>query len=173
VYRAGQQMQLLDPKKVTLYKEAQKTEGLCLTVVDADGKVQGEYTDVRVYQMFPLTRPQELITICDKEENELGVIANVAELEDASRVVLDEELQMNYFIPKIERILQIKEEFGVIRWQVDTDKGPRFFEVQSRHDIRSLGGGRFIVRDMDGNRYDIRNIAELDAESRSLLELEV
>jgi hypothetical protein len=173
VYRAGQQMQLLDPKKVTLYKEAQKTEGLCLTVVDADGKVQGEYTDVRVYQMFPLTRPQELITICDKEENELGVIANVAELEDASRVVLDEELQMNYFIPKIERILQIKEEFGVIRWQVDTDKGPRSFEVQSRHDIRSLGGGRFIVRDMDGNRYDIRNIAELDAESRSLLELEV
>ncbi|HHT25630.1 MAG TPA: DUF1854 domain-containing protein [Firmicutes bacterium] len=173
MYRAGQQMQLLDPKTLKLYKEAQKTEGLCLMVQGSDGTVQGEYTDVRVHQMFPLTRPNELITICDKDDNELGVIANLAELEGESLAVLSEELELNYFIPKIRKILEIKEEFGVIRWRVETDKGPRSFEVRSRHDIRSLGGGRFIVRDMDGNRYDISNMSALDAESRSLLELEV
>lgn len=135
------------------------------------GNVQ--YSDVTVHRMFPLTHPEHLVTFCDKHGNEIGVVLDPETLDTESREVLLQEMQMAYFIPKIIRVLSIKEEYGVIRWEVETDKGKRSFEVQSRHDIRPMGRNRFIVRDMDGNRYDIPDMSALDAESRSLLELEV
>lgn len=173
MYRAGQAMKLLRPEQVSLFKEACKTEGLCLVLKGGDGNGEVSYTDVSVHQMFPLSHPHNLITFCDKRGEEIGVLLDLQALEEASRLALLDELEMAYFIPKIQRILSIKEEFGVIRWEVETDKGPRSFEVQSRHDIRPMGGGRFIVRDMDGNRYDIPDMAALDAKSRAFLELEV
>lgn len=173
MYRAGQELKLFEPKRLTLYKEAEKTEGLCLLVKGGDGSSEEQYTDVSVHQMFPLSYPDSLITLCDKFGNEIGVLVEPSRLDEASRNVLHEELQMAYFIPEIQRIKLIKEEYGLTRWEVDTNRGPRTFEVRSRYDIRPMGQGRFIVRDMDSNRYDIPDINELDPVSRSLLEMEV
>jgi len=63
--------------------------------------------------------------------------------------VLKDELERVYFIPKIKKIHRIKEEFGVLIWETETDKGPRRFEVTSRRDVKKMGKRRIIVRDLD------------------------
>lgn len=171
MYRAGQELKLLDPPQLTLFKEAHKTEGLCAVV--QEGEERTTYTDVSVHQMFPLSNPDSLITLCDKFGNEIGTLVDPGNLDAASQEALSQELGLAYFIPKITRISSIRDEYGLVRWEVETDKGSRTFEVQSRHDIRPMGGGRFIIRDMDGNRYDIPAMHALDGASRAILEMEV
>ena len=173
MYQAGQEMSVLNPEQLFLKKEDGVTEGLCLDILDAKGDTQAAYADVSVHFMFPLSRPWQLVTICDKSGKEIGIISDAESLNGPSRALLRQELDLAYFIPEITRIIQIKEEFGLVHWDVETNKGQRRFQVQSRYDIRHMGGNRYIVRDIDGNRYDITNANALDAASRSLLELEI
>ena len=84
--------------------------------------------------------------------------------------VLTHELERLYFLPKIVRIRGVTEEYGVLRVEVDTDKGPRTFEVRTREHIRFLPNGRILLRDLDGNRYEIPRLADLDGFSQMLAE---
>jgi hypothetical protein len=61
-------------------------------------------------------------------------------------------------------------DFGIQRWEVETDRGPRVFEVRSREDLRWLHPGHLIVRDIDGNRYEIKRFDDLDSASRIKIE---
>ncbi len=171
MYQAGQEIVKLDPAQLQLRREAGVTEGLCLDI--AGSKADASYPDISVHFMFPLSSPGQLVTFCDRNGKEIGVITNAQQLDRLSREILQQELERAYFVPKITRILKIKEEFGLVHWEVETDKGPRRFQVQSRYDIRAMGGGRHVVRDIDGNRYDIPEVDALDAQSRNLLELEI
>ncbi|HHW09556.1 MAG TPA: DUF1854 domain-containing protein [Firmicutes bacterium] len=173
MYRAGQEIKKLDPEGLRFLRQQKVTEGLCLQIVDPKTGDSTTFSDVSVHYMFPLSHPGKLITLCDRNGEEIGVLDDISDLDEGSKQALWHELTVNYFVPKITRIVSIKEEFGITHWEVETDRGPRRFQLQSRYDIRSMGGGRYIIRDIDGNRYDIPNEADLDPVSRSLLELEV
>ena len=57
------------------------------------------------------------------------------------------------------------------RWQVETDRGPRTFEIRSsRRDMRVLSAGRILIRDADGNLYEVPDYRQLDPQSRALVE---
>jgi hypothetical protein len=54
---------------------------------------------------------------------------------------------------------------------VETDRGRRVFELHSsRRDIRVLPGGRVLVRDADGNLYEIPDVRRLDVASHAFVE---
>ena len=79
-----------------------------------------------------------------------------------------EELEKAYFMPKIKKILRIKELYGGMTWfAVETDRGYREFEIQSKTSMRNLGLSRVIFTDVDGNKYEIPDITHLDARSKS------
>lgn len=124
----------------------------------------------KVVRAFPITMPWNYIVFVGGDGRQIGVLKNVDSLDDASKKVLREYLEKAYFIPKIVRIHSIKEEFGVLIWEVDTDKGPRMFEVTNRRDVRKITGRRILVKDTDGNLYDITDVRELDQKSMVLLE---
>ncbi|HET7560342.1 MAG TPA: DUF1854 domain-containing protein, partial [Limnochordia bacterium] len=169
MYRATKGFILLDPAQVRLSKKQNETHGLHLTVHDGGG--EQTYEEVRVRLAFPLTHANHLITFADKNGDEIGLLRDEERLDPESRRVLEDELQLVYFIPKVQRIVSIKEEFGVTNWEVETDRGRRKFQVRSRYDIRLLGGGRLLIRDMDGNRYEIVDYTKLDQASQDQLEL--
>jgi len=104
----------------------------------------------------------------DEKGKQVHMVRKLSELDPDSQEVLSQELEQAYFLPKIRRIHQINEEYGVLRLDVDTDKGPRTFEVRTREHIRFLPEGRVILRDLDGNRYEIPRLAELDTHSQML-----
>jgi len=58
----------------------------------------------------------------------------------------------------------------VLSLEVDTDRGGRAFEVGTREQIRWLPTGRLLLRDLDGNRYELPGLRDLDPQSRLLAE---
>jgi hypothetical protein len=101
---------------------------------------------------------------------EIGIVQDIQKMEPQSRKIVEEELEMMYFTPKITNINSIKSERGSYKWMVETDRGEREFDVRHREDIRILASNRVILKDVDGNRFEIPNYSRLDSRSRSILE---
>lgn len=159
----GFYVNILDPRKIRICREE---SGRLKLIFDNDEKVLIK----RVIRAFPLTMPWRYIILIDKNDREVGLLRDLGDLDETSMKVLKDELERVYFIPKIKKIHRIKEEFGVLIWETETDKGPRRFEVTSRRDVKKMGKRRIIVRDADGNLYDIPDYADLDQKSIILLE---
>lgn len=128
--------------------------------------------EIKATRLFPLTNPTQYIVLSDQDDNELLTIRDIGELDMESGNALRAELDRTYFLPRIKHIISLKESMGILQWSVQTDKGPRDFEVRSRDDIRFLKHRRLqvIIKDMDGNRFEIWDAARMDPRSRSLLD---
>jgi hypothetical protein len=150
---------LLDPEKTRLTKD--RPGWLILTTEGSD-----EEWRVKPIRTFPLTDPEHYISLLDEEENEVGVIEDPRQLEAKSRRALRSLLEHTYFLPIIQKIKRVTEDFGVYRWEVETNKGERVFEVRGREDVRIVANGHVLVRDIDGNRYHVPSLNRLDPESR-------
>jgi hypothetical protein len=123
---------------------------------------------VKPVRALPITDPAHWIGLMDEKGKQVHMVRSLKELDPDSQEVLSQELDQAYFLPKVRRIHQINEEYGVLRLDVETDKGPRTFEVRTREHIRFLPEGRVILRDLDGNRYEIPRMADLDTHSQML-----
>jgi len=159
----GFYVNILDPRKIRICRGE---SGRLKLIFDNDEKVLIK----RVVRAFPLTMPWRYVILIDENDREVGLLRDLGDLDETSMKVLKDELERVYFIPKIKKIHRIKEEFGVLIWETETDKGPRRFEVTSRRDVKKMGKRRIIVRDADGNLYDIPDYADLDQKSIILLE---
>jgi len=123
-----------------------------------------------IMSAFPLTRPGQMVSIRDEEGEEIGILRDVAGLDARSRQVMEEELERAYFMPRICDIFDIQEELNVVTWEVETDRGPRHFEVRNvRQNVRRMGNRRFVIKDVDGNRYEIRDWADLPPAAQRII----
>lgn len=141
-----------------------------LTVELPDGTT---YTNVEAIRSFPLTDSNKYISLLDSEEKEIGIIQDIKQLPRESEKVLRSELQKRYFLPKITKIHSLDGEFGVTEWVVETNRGPVTFGMRTRYDVVSLENGRVLIKDADGNRYEIENYHRLDPDSIALLETQL
>jgi len=125
----------------------------------------------RMTAAYPLSRRNRLISLRDAEGEEIGMLDNARDLDGRSRGIVSEELERAYFMPKITDISGIREEMNVLEWTVLTDKGPRTFLVRGvRRNVRRIGQRRYMVKDVDGNRYEVRDWMRLPGGARKLLE---
>lgn len=127
---------------------------------------------VRPLRAFPLTAPDLQIVLIDAEDNELGVIRDLKTLDRESRHEIEAELEIVYLVPRVQSILSVLSRFGITTWELDTDRGVRTAHVKERTDIRPLPDGRIILTDVDGIKYEIPPVEELDERSRGWLEIE-
>jgi len=153
----------LDPRRTRLFRD--ETGSLRMTI-------EGErtYLDVKFAYAFPLSDPEHFIGVLDGRDRSIGIFSDIDELDEASQELARQALKRRYFIPDIVRILGLREEFGVVYFDVETDRGPREFVVRGLRDsIEILDNGRILIADTDGNRYNIPNWQQMDARSRRLL----
>ena len=154
----------LDPDKARFFVDAFE---------DLNLELAGDqtYSRVRVKRAFPLTRDDCFIVVQDRDGKEIGSLARLDALDRASRQAVEDELERAYFTPRIQRIAKVTVANRVPRWEVETDRGPRAFEIySSRRDVRLLDDGRILVQDADGNRYEIPDYRLLEPASRALVE---
>jgi hypothetical protein len=163
---ARAKIETLDPRKIKLFLDDFKDLGLTLPG-------GGRYGRITAARAFPLSSPEQLVVLRDQEGNEIGIIENVEQLDKQSSQALKIELEKCYFMPIITYVNNIDEAYGVPKWDVETDRGPRKFELRSRRDARLTGYGRVLIKDIDGNRYEIPDYTQLDARSRAYVEGEV
>jgi Domain of unknown function (DUF1854) len=119
---------------------------------------------------FPITDPTSWISFCDPEGREIYCLETTNGLTADARRVLDEELSRREFLPLIHRILRVSGEATPADWDVETDRGPTRFTLDSEDDIRRLGPYRLLITDSRKLHYQVADIRALDASSRRLLE---
>ncbi len=129
------------------------------------------YLDVRAAYCFPFAMPGQNVALFEGMKGEIGVILDPQELDRESRRVLHEILQRRYFVPVIERVKWVREEYGVVYWSVETDQGPRDFVCRDLRDaVTEVSEGRLLITDVDGNRFEIPDYTSLGRAVQTILD---
>jgi hypothetical protein len=131
---------------------------------------QEDVVDVRVRRAFPWSEPTRYISLRSAEGKEILMVEDLAALSAGLRKAVEAQLAATNFIPRINRVRELDTSFGYQEWHVDTDRGPIQFRVQEREDVRFMGDGRFRIKDVDGNVYELPPLETLDEQSRRAVE---
>jgi hypothetical protein len=125
--------------------------------------------DVFPVRAFPVSDPDHWISICDTDGREILRIEKLADLPTDVRRVLEEELARREFIPVIQQIHAATHE-EPSQWEVETDRGPTSFTLNSEDDVRRIEPHQASIVDAHGIRYLIPDVGRLDGASRRLLD---
>lgn len=154
----------LDAKKIKLFRAPHGSARM--TIEDHDRS----YLKVTIAMAFPLTKADKYIGFLDALGNDIGTIENLSELNAENQIIVKEELKRRYFLPKIIEIIQLNHEYDISYIKVKTDHGIRDFSMRGhRENCVEISPGRFIMEDIDGNRFEIPDISKLSKKSQSLL----
>jgi len=153
--------QYLNPKRIRIHRG--DFGNLILTL---DGTT---YREVRAARLFPLNRSNRYVEFRERDGNLIGILKRPDQLDEESQTILNEQLEKTYFIPRILRINDVREEYFVMHFDVETNRGHREFEVKGKENFRSLPGKRMLITDADTNRFLV-HYKRLDSRSRSLIE---
>jgi len=131
-----------------------------------------EFGRVQFHRAFPFDAPDEYISVLNKDGKELGIIRALADFAGEAREIIQKELDRKYLAPVIKRIVSLGDKLGFSYWEVETDCGKRSFTMQDtyRNMFRNSENG-VVLTDVDGNRYLIENVLELDSKSYRKIEL--
>jgi len=117
---------------------------------------------------FALSHPEEQIVLRDGADKEVGVLRSLAKVPEPAQTWLREQLERRYFLPQITAIYSIMERFGSSVWDIETDRGRVVASTRQMHEsVHELGKGRFLLTDVEGNRYEIKDFTSLDEDSRT------
>ena len=156
--RRAHTLRMLQPADLRL----ERTAGgfVALTV---RGNEPERYERIDAFRAFPLSAADAYVSLRDPDGGEIGMIESLDDLAPEQAALLRGELDRRYFTPRIERIRELKEEFGYSYWTVDTDAGRRRFTVQSgKNNVTVVGGGRLVIVDVDGNRFQVADYTRLE-----------
>lgn len=147
-----------------------KTKGGFLSV-EFNGAYYGR---VCVCQTFPFTQPGKFISLRENDEKgrEIGIIEDMSKLDEASRALIEEQIKLRCFMPVITKIVNVKDKYGFAYFDVLTDRGEcRFTAHIFSGDIINLGDKRIIMKDVDGNRFEIPDLSKLSSSERKMIEV--
>ena len=126
--------------------------------------------NVSLYLAFPLSEPDRYVSVRNEKQEEIGLISDPGQLDPASREIVAAEMRRRYVTPVVRRVISIKERFEIVECQVETDRGVRQFSARNlRENVLHPQPHRYILTDVDGNRFDIPDLRALPAASQSQL----
>jgi len=138
-----------------------------LVLTDAGGR---EHVNVVAVRAFPISAPDEGVSVVDGDGHELAWGPRLSGLDEARRTLLAEALEQREFMPRLLRVKAVSSFATPSTWEVDTDRGPTSFVLKGEEDIRRLGPGLLIVNDAHGVQYLIQDLLAMDRHSRKLLD---
>lgn len=133
-----------------------------------------EWDRVQVIRLFPFTDPERYISIRTVEERskEIGVIEDMNKMPKETRKMLEEQLNLHYFTPVIQKVLDIKDEYGYAYFHVLTDRGEcRFTINMGGNAVVRLTDTRLLITDLDENRFEIPDVLQLTQKEQRKLDL--
>jgi hypothetical protein len=132
---------------------------------------QGDiHQDVVPVRAFPLSSPETGISLTGSDGHELVWIENLADLPEATRTLLEAELSVREFTPTIRRINHVSSFATPSTWQISTDRGETELQLKAEDHIRRLPHAALLITDSHGVSFMVRDMEQLDAHSRKLLD---
>ena len=132
----------------------------------ADGT---RHRDVDVRRGFPFSAPEGGVAVLAAGGAELVWIDSLSACDPSLAVILEGILAEREFMPRVERIVSVKEGRPT-EWSVVTDRGPHRFSVAHPDDVSRQPDGGAILTDTDGIRYRVPPAAALDPRSQRLFD---
>ena len=137
-----------------------------LDFVAADGT---RHHDVDVRRGFPFSAPEGGVAVLGAGGAELVWIDSLSACDPSLAAILEAILAEREFMPRVERIVSVKEGRPT-EWSVVTDRGPHRFSVAHPDDVSRQPDGGVVLTDTDGIRHRVPPPAALDPRSQRLLE---
>ena len=138
-----------------------------ITLVDMELYDGRKFENLEPRRLFPLSGLEKYITLLDEEGVEQAIIRDLRTLPPQERKTIEECLREYYLIPKVTKITDSREKYGVVTLEVETDRGPAVIEIRNLlYGMKLLYGNRVLLRDGSDNRYEIPDLAALDKQSR-------
>lgn len=129
------------------------------------------YPTVKPVWAAPLSKPGQYLALLDGKGNEIVLLPTLDELAPDSREAVLQEVRLRYLTARVDAVTHARQEFGVTYWSVLTDRGLRDFVTQNlQENAVWLSDTHLLFLDVDGNRFEIEDLARLDPQSRHLVE---
>lgn len=144
-----------------------------LTLIHTEDGEEKTYDRVFLHRAFPHELMWEYISVIDEDNKEIGLIYKINDFDEDTVKLLRTEIERKYFSPEISEIQNLKERYGFSYWKVKTADGRHLnFTMQDTfRNIIRIGDDQALLVDVDGNRYTIKSITELDRKSYRRIEL--
>ncbi len=153
----------LDPAAVRL---SRNENGFVVLFLNGESKGR-----VKLTRAYPYGLPYAYIGVTDIEDNELGIIKSLDELDEPSAATARDELDKRYYCPEITEITSIKEKMGSFYFETKIDGRNKSFAVKDiSRNIRMISESQILIFDVDGNRFSIPHYDKIKKKTRKLLE---
>jgi ATP-binding cassette subfamily B protein len=115
---------------------------------------------------LPASDPNRFISLryadADGQEQEIGMVRNLAEWPAEAQDLLGQALARRYFIRSITGIEAIELKYGLLTFRVETDHGPTRFTMRNSHSqAQDYGNAGKLLIDVDDNRYVVADVGAL------------
>ena len=146
--------------------------GFLALKANIDGE-EKNFDRVFLHRDFPHELLWEYISVIDGDGKEIGLIYNIEDFNSETVELLKKEIERKYYSPVIAEIQSLKERYGFSYWKVRLDDGrEQSFTMQDTfRNIVHTGEDSATIIDVDGNRYQLKSISELDRKSYRKIEL--
>ncbi len=124
------------------------------------------YDGLFAVRALPATFPNQFISLRyaddDGQEHEVGLLRDLADWPAKDRALLQQALARRYFVRVITTIEDIQSKYGLLTFQVQTDRGPVRFTMRHSHSqAQEYGENGKLLLDVDDNRYLIPDVDAL------------
>ncbi|GEM_PF-2092595 len=132
------------------------------------------YDGVSAVRLFPISYGDQFVSLrytdeADKER-EIGIIERLADFPPQTIEEVHKSLQRHYHEQIIRRIHKIKQRYGQLFFQIETDSGSVEFVMPWRHDrAEEYGTQGRVLLDSLNNRYLIPDLDALTPKEKQLL----
>ena len=132
---------------------------------------EGIYGGVYAAYAFPVEYPDQYISMLQstgEKDVEVGVIRDLNDFPPEAAVLVRQALARRYFVHTITGINHVGWKYGLIFFDVETDKGKAEFFMRWSQD-RAVDYGRRgkVIIDLENNRYLIPDLEKLTTRERT------
>ena len=159
---------ILDLKETTFYA----TEGGFVGIKYKEK----DHPHVILRRIMPLQQPMEYISVADPDNNEIGILKAIADLPADQQKIVINELDNRYYAPEVLEVVSVQDKLGYVYMELKlkNKQGKEYTKNCAVKDvsrnIRMITNTSVIIFDVDGNRYVISDVANLNRHSMRKLD---
>ena len=130
-----------------------------------------DYSPVQLVRLFPFRAKDEYIAVrVDKEE--IGIIEKLSVMPKDQQELLGDYLSYKYFIPQIQKIAKVEEKLGYVYMDFATLMGETTICIaDASTNVRQIKEDYITIVDVQGNRYYLDGLEDLEKKTRRIIEL--
>jgi len=140
-------------------------------------KFKGEdHKHIVLRKIMPMQEPLSYISVADEENKEIGILKSVEALPAAQQEIVIKELDSRYYCPEVLEVVSVQDKLGYVymEMRLRNKQGAEYTKNCAIKDvsrnIRMLTPTSVIIFDVDGNRYIISDVANLNRQSMRKLD---